>query len=181
VASVGCGIASSIIVLILCRAAQAVGAGVLNAVAPAVVADVYPPGERGKAMGTVMTGRLLGPVIGPAIGGAISYSVGWRYVFATLAGIASLNWLSVFFLFPEVITATDRPAASAAATLRLLADGTVAQLGVASGLVFGGLYIICTVMPTEFAERYTLNERQTGLVFVPFGIGTIAGGRRLVM
>ncbi|KAL2155509.1 hypothetical protein VTH82DRAFT_251 [Thermothelomyces myriococcoides] len=66
-----------------------------------VVADLFPPAERGLAM-TIFSGApFLGPVLGPVIGGFITITVGWRWVHAVCSIFVAVVWISGSFLLPE--------------------------------------------------------------------------------
>jgi EmrB/QacA subfamily drug resistance transporter len=76
-----CGIAASASWLIACRAAQGVGAAMLMACSPALVVDVFPVAERGRALGTVGMVVAAGLTTGPALGGLILQHFSWRVIF----------------------------------------------------------------------------------------------------
>jgi len=67
--------------LIAARILQGAAAGVLQPLAMVALFRVYPPNERGRAMGLFGFGIVLAPAIGPAIGGALVESFGWRSIF----------------------------------------------------------------------------------------------------
>ncbi|MGA2432378.1 MAG: MFS transporter, partial [Acidimicrobiales bacterium] len=81
VGSMLCGIASSMITLILFRALQGLGGGGLMVGAQAIVADIVPPRERGRYSG--FFGAVFGAaiVIGPLLGGFIVEYWSWRWIF----------------------------------------------------------------------------------------------------
>jgi EmrB/QacA subfamily drug resistance transporter len=80
-----CGLAPSIEALIAIRAVQGIGSAILTSVGLAIVTDVFPANERGRAIG--VTGAVLssGVVIGPTLGGFLVDGLGWEWVF--LAGV----------------------------------------------------------------------------------------------
>jgi EmrB/QacA subfamily drug resistance transporter len=79
--SILCGVAWNVPSLIFARVIQALGGGAINPIGMAMVADVFEPKERGKAMGLWGAGVILGPVIGPTLGGYLTYVFGWRSIF----------------------------------------------------------------------------------------------------
>ena len=81
VGSMACGLATSMIQLILFRALQGLGGGGLMIGAQAVIADVVPPRERGRYSG--LFGAVFGAatVLGPLLGGFIVEYASWRWIF----------------------------------------------------------------------------------------------------
>jgi EmrB/QacA subfamily drug resistance transporter len=67
--------------LLTARSLQGIGAGMLTGTATALVSTVFPPGERGRAIGINVTAVYLGLSTGPLIGGLLVSSLGWRWVF----------------------------------------------------------------------------------------------------
>jgi EmrB/QacA subfamily drug resistance transporter len=76
-----CSVSQSIWLLIAARAFQGVGAAMLMACSPAIVVDVFPPAERGRALGMVGTVVAAGLTTGPALGGFILEYLSWRAIF----------------------------------------------------------------------------------------------------
>ena len=81
VASVACGIAPTLALLIAARAAQGLGAAVMMALSLAFVAETVPKEETGSAMGLLGTMSALGTALGPSLGGLLITGVGWRAIF----------------------------------------------------------------------------------------------------
>ena len=75
------GSSTSIVALIGFKAAQGVGAAMVQATGMAIVTSAFPPSERGKVIGTYMTVVGLGAIVGPVFGGAVVSALDWRYVF----------------------------------------------------------------------------------------------------
>ncbi|MGB7787657.1 MFS transporter [Methanoregula sp.] len=79
--SLGCGLSVTIPELILFRVLQALGASMLMSVCIAIIMQVFPAGERGRAMGYYTAVIALGLIIGPAAGGFIVDLIGWPFIF----------------------------------------------------------------------------------------------------
>ena len=76
-----CAVAASALWLIASRTVQGVGAAMLMACSPALVVDVFPVAERGRALGTVGMVVAAGLTTGPALGGFILEHFSWRVIF----------------------------------------------------------------------------------------------------
>jgi len=100
------GLSQNMTQLIFFRAFQGIGAGVMMASAFIVVGDLFPPAERGKYMGFIMSVFGLAAVIGPMLGGFITDHLSWHWVFYVNIpiGIPAIAFFVLFF--PKI-----RPAA----------------------------------------------------------------------
>jgi EmrB/QacA subfamily drug resistance transporter len=76
-----CGLATSSLMLNLCRGAQGVGGAVMFATSLALIAQAFQGRERGTAFG--IYGAVVGGAVavGPLVGGAITSGIGWRWIF----------------------------------------------------------------------------------------------------
>ena len=79
--SIAAGTSTDLPVLIVARLLQGAGAAMTQGTGMAIVIGAFPPGERGKAMGLIMTMVGTGAVAGPALGGFLVDAFGWRAVF----------------------------------------------------------------------------------------------------
>jgi EmrB/QacA subfamily drug resistance transporter len=80
-ASLACGLSSSLEMLIVFRATQAIGAAMAFSISAAVIFEIYPTGEQGKAMGYIGTTVSLASIAGPMMGGYLVDYLGWQYIF----------------------------------------------------------------------------------------------------
>ncbi|MER5730951.1 MFS transporter [Streptomyces sp. NPDC002138] len=80
-ASVLCGLAPTLWMLIAARAAQGLGAAVMMALTMAFVGEAVPKERTGSAMGLLGTMSAVGTALGPSLGGLLISGPGWRAVF----------------------------------------------------------------------------------------------------
>jgi EmrB/QacA subfamily drug resistance transporter len=80
-ASVLCGVASVLWLLIAARAAQGLGAAIMMALTLALVAETVPKNRTGRAMGLLGTMSAIGTALGPSLGGVLIAGLGWRAIF----------------------------------------------------------------------------------------------------
>ncbi|MEA2658020.1 MAG: hypothetical protein QOF64_605, partial [Candidatus Binatota bacterium] len=76
-----CGLSHSPAQLILFRCLQAIGGAMLTANGRAIVSTVFPPEERGKALGYTSVALHTGFLTGPTLGGFLIDTLGWRWIF----------------------------------------------------------------------------------------------------
>lgn len=81
ITSVICGFATNMFELIVARAIQGIGGGILLSLPFVVVGEMFSPRERAKYMGILGSVFGLADVIGPILGGVITDTLGWRWVF----------------------------------------------------------------------------------------------------
>jgi MFS transporter, DHA2 family, multidrug resistance protein len=79
--SLACGVAPSLGLLIVCRVVQGVGGGGLQPTAQAILADTFPPQQRGLAFALYGITTIMAPTIGPTLGGWITDNYSWRWIF----------------------------------------------------------------------------------------------------
>lgn len=90
-ASVLCGIAPTLWLLIASRVLQGLGAAVLMALSIAFVRDTVPKDRTGSAMGLLGTMSAIGTALGPSLGGLLLASASWRAIFLVMVPLGTLN------------------------------------------------------------------------------------------
>lgn len=76
-----CSLSASATQLIAFRVVQGLGAAMVMANGPAIITDVFPHTERGKAMGLIGTVVSIGSMAGPVLGGFLIHLWGWQSIF----------------------------------------------------------------------------------------------------
>jgi EmrB/QacA subfamily drug resistance transporter len=98
-----CGFSQSAVQLILFRVVQGAGAALMMVNSPAIITEVFPPQERGGALGINSITWAIGGIAGPLLGGLILSVASWRWIFfinvpigilGTLWGIRALKEMS---------------------------------------------------------------------------------------
>jgi EmrB/QacA subfamily drug resistance transporter len=93
-ASVCCGASPTVAALVTFRVVQGVGAAMIMAMGPAIVARTFPAGERGRALGLNAVSVSVGLSLGPALGGILTQVATWRAIFLINApiGLLAILW-----------------------------------------------------------------------------------------
>jgi len=100
-----CGFAPNLPFLIIFRVVQGACGGGLQPLSQAILMEVFPPQDRGKAMSFWGLGIVVAPMLGPVIGGWLTDSYSWRWVFYINVpiGILAVFLTSIFVFDPAYI------------------------------------------------------------------------------
>jgi DHA2 family multidrug resistance protein len=94
-ASMACGLARTLPVMVAFRAVQGIGGGVLMTVSQAILRETFPPEEQGTAMGIFGLGVVLAPAFGPTLGGWLTDKYSWPWIFYINVPIGIINLIMV--------------------------------------------------------------------------------------
>jgi DHA2 family multidrug resistance protein len=95
VSSLLCGLAPSLGLLLLFRVLQGAGGGGLQPMAQAILADTFPPQQRGLAFALYGITAIMAPTIGPTLGGWITFNYSWRWIFFINLPVGLATWFLV--------------------------------------------------------------------------------------
>jgi DHA2 family multidrug resistance protein len=95
VSSLLCGIAPNLGLLLLFRVLQGGGGGGLQPMAQAILADSFPPQQRGLAFALYGITAILAPTVGPTLGGWITFNYSWRWIFFINLPVGVVTWFLV--------------------------------------------------------------------------------------
>jgi DHA2 family multidrug resistance protein len=95
VSSLLCGIAPNLGLLLLFRVLQGGGGGGLQPMAQAILADSFPPQQRGLAFALYGITAILAPTVGPTLGGWITFNYSWRWIFFINLPVGVITWFLV--------------------------------------------------------------------------------------
>jgi MFS transporter, DHA2 family, multidrug resistance protein len=104
-ASMLCGVAPTLPVLVIFRIIQGATGGVMQPLSQAILLEAFPPRERGKAMGFWGLGIVVAPILGPVLGGWLTDNYSWRWVFYINipVGIVSVLLTRMFVFDPSYL------------------------------------------------------------------------------
>lgn len=160
-ASVLCGLAPTLGLLIGARALQGLGAAAMMALTMAFVAETVPKARTGSAMGLLGTMSAVGTALGPTLGGVLIAAFGWPAVFVVNVPLGLVALLLAYRFLPA-----DRREAGAArprfdhlGTLLLALSLAAYALAVTTGRgSFGRLNLALLLMAIVGAGMFVLAE-----------------------
>jgi MFS family permease len=96
--SLCCALAPNVTFLLFFRIMQGLGGGMIFGTGLAIITSVFPPQQRGKVIGLVVTAVYIGLLSGPFLGGLLTYYWGWRSLFVGICviGVVPLVFLILF-------------------------------------------------------------------------------------
>ena len=177
-ASFLCAFASSIEMLMLARALQAVGACSGIVLARAIVRDLYSGARAGRELSLMGMVMALAPILAPVIGGVLQTLFGWRANFVALTASGLLIVLAVWLLLPETLQRRS-PALKLTGLLRsfggFLRDGNfLAHTGLVV-FVFAVLFAWISGSSFVLQDIYGQSAFDFGIAFGIGSVGYMAG------
>src|SRR5262245_49385965 len=101
VASMLCGMATSLAQLILFRILQGLAGGGLQPSSQGILLDAFPPEKQGTAQTMFGIAALLGPIVGPTLGGWLVVNYDWRWIFYVNVPVGVLGFLACYALLED--------------------------------------------------------------------------------
>lgn len=107
-ASLACGLSTSLELLIVARAAQGVGAALMTPQTMAVITRTFPPNRRGAAMGLWGATAGVATLVGPLAGGLLVDGFGWEWIFFINLPVGVIAFALAWRLVPQLETHPHR-------------------------------------------------------------------------
>ena len=101
VAMVAGGLATSYLWLLVSRLVLGVAVGAAGPVIASLTGDLFPPADRARVFGWILTGDIIGTGAGLVIAGDVGAALSWRYAFFLLAVASAALAVAVARLLPE--------------------------------------------------------------------------------
>lgn len=109
VASMLCGIATSLPEIVIFRLLQGIGGAALIPLSQSILLDINPPEKHGQAMAVWGAGAIVGPVLGPAIGGYLTDHLSWRWCFFINLPVGIIALLGVWLFISHDRKPSSKP------------------------------------------------------------------------
>jgi DHA2 family multidrug resistance protein len=102
IASGLCALSWSFESLVFARIIQAIGTGALQPIGMSIVAELFRPEERGKALGVWGTGIMVAPALGPTLGGYLTDHFAWRSIFSVNLPVGAVTLMAGLLIMREI-------------------------------------------------------------------------------
>ena len=165
--------------LIVGRVLQGLSAGAGMIIGQAVVNDCYKGPMAQRALSYIIMVFSVSPAIAPIVGGYLTTSLGWRSIFALMAGVALISIAVCAWALPETLPKSRRrPFAFGgflASILHILKDRVFTAYALAFGVLFAGLAFVIGGAHDFVTHVLRLPETAFGYLFVPLVMGMLTG------
>jgi MFS family permease len=150
------------------------GEASLYPAAMSLLAERFPVGGRGRAMGIFGAASAIGGGLGVGLGGMLAESLGWRMVFVCY-GLAGLVFLPLLLAIPEAGRALSslRPEPVWTVIWLLISDVRLLMVWAAGTMMMAAGFGYSTWIPSYFVRERGLDVAQAGQLF---GIALLLGG-----
>ena len=179
IASIGCALATSMTMLLVCRALQGLVAGAGTSLSRAVVRDAYQGVEAQRLLSRVMLMFSIAPAIAPVIGGWLQTWFGWRAIFWFLALFGAALFVACYRYLPETHPASARerfaPAPLLAAYRLVAFNPRFLLLAGVSSLGFAGFFLYVLSAPAFIYRHLGLTAHDFAWLFMAGVIGMMLG------
>ena len=100
-ASLLCGVATSMNMLVLARVVQGIGGGAMQPLSQAILLESFPPAKRGAATALFGIAIVVAPIVGPTLGGWLTDNWSWRWTFYINLPVGIIAIFLMFLLLED--------------------------------------------------------------------------------
>jgi MFS transporter, DHA1 family, multidrug resistance protein len=178
-ASLACALSTSIEMLIVARAFQALGGSGGIVLTRAIVRDIYSGAHAGRELSVIGSVMALAPVLAPILGGLIQTAFGWRMTFLALVGAGFAGAAVVWALLPETLNTRATEPVSLPSMLRSYRivgrnRAYLAYLSITAAS-YAGLFAWISGSAFVLQDLYGLAPFDFGVAFALGSVGYMAG------
>ena len=178
-ASLACALSTSIEMLIVARAFQALGGSGGIVLTRAIVRDIYSGAHAGREFSVIGSVMALAPVLAPILGGLIQTAFGWRMTFLALVGAGFAGAAVVWALLPETLNTRATEPVSLPSMLRSYRivgrnRAYLAYLSITAAS-YAGLFAWISGSAFVLQDLYGLAPFDFGVAFALGSVGYMAG------
>src|SRR6476469_1620851 len=170
VASLSCGLANDIYVLVTLRAVQAIGAGAIMPSATGIVADQFGP-DRDRAIGLFTSIFPIGGIVGPILGGVFVTYWSWRGIFLVNVPIGIVVLMLALAFIPHTERRArgriDLPGVAMLGVGLLGVMFAVSYLGAADSSVFAPQFLVALVIGVAGVAAFIHHAAHAADPFIP--------------
>lgn len=177
----GCAVATSYTILIAARVITGIGAAAVSPMVSALGSSIVPPARQGHALALVFAGMTFASIVGVPLASWCAGMIGWRWMFASIALLALVAAIGIFFLVRDPSRGQQ---ISVAHFRRLLANRSTALGLSVTVLGIASLVTTYTMITPILRVRFSATPQAISLALFIYGLAGLGGNlvaRRLAM
>lgn len=176
VGTIACGLVDSYIPMVIARAVTGIFGGVIGSLVMAIVSDLYPWEQRGRAMALLSASFSVASVVGVPFGLWMADKMGWPAPFLFLGALGSALAAILWNVLPAMRAhlAVQKPVVNPLRLLQTIAQDRNQRLGLAMtfSLILSQMIMIPFIAP-YMIRNVGLSQSQIPLIYLFGGIATI--------
>ena len=161
--------------LLGCRLVTGIGAAMIPPNSMAIIADHFPPAERGRPISLVISASLLGPVVAVPLVALLADLGGWRTPFTVIGTLCVLLWILQWLWLPRRPPATAQRIAFLSRFADLGRRAGIWHLLAANALYQTAAFALFTYLAAFLIRTHGMRERATALPLAVALLGALLG------
>jgi MFS transporter, DHA1 family, multidrug resistance protein len=179
--AIGCSLATSMTMLIVCRVVQALGGCSAIVIGRAIVRDRCEPQDAARAFTMLMTIVSVAPILAPVAGGWIVTAVGWRATFVVQAALGFVVLTAMHFMLKESRNPEHVQPLAIMSTLRtyarMAADRAFLGYCAITACIMAAMFCYVSGAPTALTQAYGLTPEKFGWLVGLNGVAFMSASR----
>ncbi|HLK30014.1 MAG TPA: multidrug effflux MFS transporter [Puia sp.] len=181
IATIICALCKSIEIFWMMRFVQALSGCVASVAAMAMVLDFFPPDKSARIISLLILILGVSPMLAPTVGSFIVDVSNWRFVFITLAIIAAIILIVVFFFLPEgqepntAVSLMPTPIING--FRNILTTPKFYVYALAGTFSFAGLFVYVAGSPAIFMDEFHVSPKMYSGIFAGLSVGFIGSSQ----
>ena len=176
--SIGAALASSLLLLVLCRLLQSAGVSVATVITRAIIRDTYEPFEAAVTMAFVSAVMGLAPIMAPLMGGLVIEYFDWHGLFV-LHGLIALGLSIWIFLVLRETRPANTPVMNMRDLLRnariLWGDPRFVGHSMTYAFMSATSFVFVTVGATLFDRLFSIPPGRFGFIWASLAFAYMVG------
>jgi MFS transporter, DHA1 family, multidrug resistance protein len=177
-ASVAATFATSILLLVLARALQAIGSTAGLTISRTVVRDLAPRETAASMIGYVTMGMVIAPLVAPALGGFLDDAFGWRAIFMVCAALGVVGAIAALWRMPETRPADIKGQTTAemlARSREVIVNARFRGYALGASFTSAVFFTFLGGAPYLVIENMGMPKTAYGLWFITLSVGYMIG------
>lgn len=168
-----CGLAPNMLLLVVFRVVQGLGAGAVQPINQTLIGDLYPPAMRAKMAGFFSSIWGIAAIIGPVLGAFVIAKADWNWVFWITVPVALLAFVLLALALHEQVERRRRRIDYAGAALLAAGVGLVMYALIQASSLGLADFLLLLVLAGGILALFVRHESRTAEPILPLGLWRI--------